>query len=240
MNPSERTDDQFRLIVKCRSMQSLYQPEQHGICLNSQLIFLWSEVGNCILDAILVVLPIPSILKLNLPRREKIAAGAIFLLGGFVTVTSILQIVFAYHPRARRYDPLDALLWLSLRLCSAIICACLPTFRPFLFIAPRRILTKFSFGHWYGTSCSTKETKPRTPSRSRDLNKLELPNPIKPKEAQHNLSNIRYYSLTEESTYGGVSAYQAEINPLSRHSDPADHRASNSFEVQIQDKTSAE
>ena len=70
------------IIFQCRPVSALFDPRKGRLCLNSQLIFLISEVFNCLLDIILVVMPIPLIRKLYLPLKDKIAISVLFLLGG--------------------------------------------------------------------------------------------------------------------------------------------------------------
>ncbi|MCJ1319450.1 hypothetical protein MMC15_004786 [Xylographa vitiligo] len=72
------------------------------------------------------------ILGLQLSRHNKVVLSGIFLLGGFVVITGILRLTFSYTPGAFyvNYDQVD--LWSILHVCTGIICACLPTYRPLL------------------------------------------------------------------------------------------------------------
>jgi hypothetical protein len=70
------------VIFQCNPVNALQDPRKGHLCLNSQLIFLISEVFNCLLDIILVAMPIPLIRNLYLPLKDRIAISVLFLLGG--------------------------------------------------------------------------------------------------------------------------------------------------------------
>ncbi|ORY08587.1 hypothetical protein BCR34DRAFT_517526 [Clohesyomyces aquaticus] len=117
-------------VFQCIPVKAAWDPRVPGKCMNEQNVFLSTEIINLLLDISIVWMPTIVIKNLHLPLRDKIAMSVMFLLGGFVGVTSILRIVFTYKPHLPTYDVIGSLFWLDLQLSCGIVCACLPTLRP--------------------------------------------------------------------------------------------------------------
>ncbi|KAF2177888.1 hypothetical protein K469DRAFT_676570 [Zopfia rhizophila CBS 207.26] len=122
----------FVTIFRCNPISAAWnvflviQGQAH--CLNQETIFLITETINAILDVSLVCLPISKLHILQLPLRDRIGLGFVFVTGEALSGDSILRIVFTYDGGAL----LDSIFWLDLQLATAIICACLPTLRSLL------------------------------------------------------------------------------------------------------------
>ncbi|KAH7004350.1 hypothetical protein EDB82DRAFT_571349 [Fusarium venenatum] len=78
------------------------------------------------------VLPLPFIWKLNLRRSQKIALSAVFLLGCFSIALAIVRIRWANLWSTSTWDIVRPQLWGLAEITSALICACVPTFKPLL------------------------------------------------------------------------------------------------------------
>ena len=51
-------------------------------CINQQAFYMATAVTDVVIDLFIFSLPIPMVLKLHLPTRQKIAVAGMFLLGG--------------------------------------------------------------------------------------------------------------------------------------------------------------
>ncbi|KAF2003074.1 hypothetical protein P154DRAFT_561554 [Amniculicola lignicola CBS 123094] len=129
--------------LQCKPLGSYLDPFMKRTCINTQVMFVVGEGISCALDVVLVCLPVRLIWRLELRWKEKGAVCGMFLLGGVVVVSSFIVIFKTYDPKSRRYDPMRGSIWVSLQLSSALICACLPTYRPIL-KAHRHLLTPLS------------------------------------------------------------------------------------------------
>jgi len=69
-------------IGQCVPIQGAWNKTTKATCINSDVFWVAYAVGNIITDAIVLVLPIPSVLSLKLNRRDKVLLCGIFLLGG--------------------------------------------------------------------------------------------------------------------------------------------------------------
>ncbi|KAK0662726.1 hypothetical protein DIS24_g1671 [Lasiodiplodia hormozganensis] len=105
-----------------------------GHCVNFGAMWFSHASTNIVFDIVLVILPMPVIKSLNLPKKQKIALMGIFALGTFATVTSSLRLSSIYkisYSNDVTYDNVGAALWSTVEINTAIICASLPTFKAF-------------------------------------------------------------------------------------------------------------
>jgi hypothetical protein len=123
----------FVVSFQCTPVAALLDPTIDGKCLNNLTGFLISEVINALLDLALVCLPVKIISKLHLPFRDRIGIAAIFVVGGFVIITSMLRIIFGYTPDQGSILGLSRLsFWTGFHLAFVVISTCLPLFRSYL------------------------------------------------------------------------------------------------------------
>ncbi|EOD50841.1 putative pth11-like integral membrane protein [Neofusicoccum parvum UCRNP2] len=104
----------------------------NGHCVDFGAMWFSHASVNIVFDLVLVILPMPVINSLNLPRKQKIALMGIFALGTFASVTSMLRLQSIYNVSYSTditYDNVGAALWSAVEINTAIICASLPTFK---------------------------------------------------------------------------------------------------------------
>ncbi|KAL8942327.1 MAG: hypothetical protein Q9211_001444 [Gyalolechia sp. 1 TL-2023] len=104
--------------------------------VNITQFFYGVAIPNILTDAALLVLPMPFIWKLHLPRAQKLALTSIFILGAFVIGVSITR--FTVLLKLNLVSPditwnyVDNQIWTAVESHVGIICACLPSLRPLL------------------------------------------------------------------------------------------------------------
>jgi hypothetical protein len=73
-------------VLQCVPVEAIWNPvakEKPGVkCINLNGFFFGTSIPNIIADLILVLLPIPEVLKLNINMAQKIFIIFFFLLGG--------------------------------------------------------------------------------------------------------------------------------------------------------------
>ncbi|KAL2002112.1 hypothetical protein VTN02DRAFT_639 [Thermoascus thermophilus] len=117
----------------CIPVSKFWIPEKPGYCLSQEALWFSNASMHIITDVGILVLPIPALLSLDLPKKQKIALMAIFAVGGFVCVTSIFRLVslkVISRSTDPTYDNVGAATWSAVECNTGIICACLPTLRP--------------------------------------------------------------------------------------------------------------
>lgn len=92
----------------------------------------WLAMGliETLVDIAILVLPIRELQRLRLSMHKKLLLSLVFSLGGFVIITSIIRMAILYRPGVEEFDLTKGDIWLNVHLGTAIISACLPTYRP--------------------------------------------------------------------------------------------------------------
>ena len=119
-------------IVQCIPIEATWDKSMPGRCFDYDLYVVIGETINCLLCTIIVMMPWAVIRHLQIPRRQKISIGLIFLIGGFVNLMSVVRIVYIWNPLHAQTSYLNNGKWADLQMSSAIIGACLPTYKALL------------------------------------------------------------------------------------------------------------
>ena len=82
----------FGLIFLCDPVQKFWDIGIEGTCKNGENHFLGTSILGIVFDWTIWILPMPTVRRLRLPRRQKLGLWAVFALGGVVCVVSILRL----------------------------------------------------------------------------------------------------------------------------------------------------
>ncbi|RFU26142.1 hypothetical protein B7463_g10198, partial [Scytalidium lignicola] len=115
-----------------------------GKCINIKAFWYGQSGWNTFMDVVVLVLPIPVIMKLQMNRRAKLGLLAVFILGMFVCVTSIERLISlnfnATFAEDFTWATGTSVIWTQVEATVGVICACAPSLRiplgrfiPFLF-----------------------------------------------------------------------------------------------------------
>ncbi|KAI1346871.1 hypothetical protein F5Y01DRAFT_296904 [Xylaria sp. FL0043] len=140
-----------------------------GHCNNLHLQS-WIQAGvNIVLDLLVIILPLPSLMKLSTSKERKIRIIIMFALGFFITVISILRlrtlVVFANSTNVS-YDYVEPGLYSVIEASVSIIVGCLPSVRALLITVMPKC---------FGTSRSGLPTaqNPQSESERQKFDRLE-------------------------------------------------------------------
>ncbi|GAP89804.2 putative integral membrane protein [Rosellinia necatrix] len=100
-------------------------------CINNGPFRFASTAFSIATDVVIILIPIPLIRSLQIPREKKILLIFGFGLGIFVIITSILRSTTINTQQSSR-DPLydvSSTMWMIIEMSVAIICACIPQIR---------------------------------------------------------------------------------------------------------------
>ncbi|KAL5624295.1 hypothetical protein BROUX41_004355 [Berkeleyomyces rouxiae] len=104
-----------------------------GHCINTTAFFYSTSSINIVTDFWILGLPIASLVKINRSQKEKYALMAVFGVGCFAAITSIIRLK-SIREYTQATDPfLSALsvnLWSMIETNTAIICASVPALKP--------------------------------------------------------------------------------------------------------------
>ncbi|KAH5154251.1 hypothetical protein HBI73_064610 [Parastagonospora nodorum] len=123
----------FGVIFLCKPIHTYWNLRVNGTCMDAETHFFSTSLIGIVLDWAIWILPIPVVGRLKLPRRQKWGLMCVFGLGGMVCVVSVLRLVlvwcYAHEGRVTKSGTF-ALIWSTLELNVAIICASLLVMKP--------------------------------------------------------------------------------------------------------------
>ncbi|KAJ0335251.1 hypothetical protein COL922a_009516 [Colletotrichum nupharicola] len=117
--------------------------EHEGTCLDLNRVGLGHVALNITLDIVMLLLPITQLYKLQMDRKKKLGVMAMFLVGIFLTIVSILRIktltAFATSLNTTS-DSVAVVLWAYVELGVGVVVACLPNVRQLLKTLPSKVV----------------------------------------------------------------------------------------------------
>ncbi|KAI0508841.1 hypothetical protein F5B22DRAFT_377160 [Xylaria bambusicola] len=119
------------VIFICVPVQGLWDKSVKAKCQNQLIGVYLNAVGTLVTDIAILVLPIPAIWGLNLPKTQKWALIGIFSIGIFTSAISIVRLTTLNSPNDDlTYNAVTSSCWSVAELSSGIIAAALATTRP--------------------------------------------------------------------------------------------------------------
>jgi hypothetical protein len=85
----------------CTPVAKLWKPQLTGKCMDPRSYWLSAAGINIGIDFAVLILPLPAITQLRLPRKQKICMVLMFLLGFFVCIVSIVRLATVYFLERR-------------------------------------------------------------------------------------------------------------------------------------------
>ncbi|KAM0304697.1 hypothetical protein HYE67_001627 [Fusarium culmorum] len=139
----------FTTIFQCSPIDKAWKPfMQQGQCIDKNKFFIGNSIPNIIVDAMMIGLPVFEVSKVQVPRSQKIAIAGIFLLGGLIVIISCIRLKFIVSllqagPTADFTKLISApWIWTVIEPTVGLLCACLPTMQPLLYLLFGRFITK--------------------------------------------------------------------------------------------------
>ncbi|KAF4977817.1 hypothetical protein FZEAL_5724 [Fusarium zealandicum] len=144
-----------------------------GTCIDVSQFFVILAIINLVTDVILLALPIPEILKLQMSRENKLAICGIVALGGLLTMFPLFSVCIASAVRLHyliifessvdtTWHMGDVAIWSSAEPSVGIISVCLPSFKPFLMhLYGKNTASRGSIGNQAGYALASNSTRSR-------------------------------------------------------------------------------
>ncbi|KAJ5129587.1 uncharacterized protein N7515_005626 [Penicillium bovifimosum] len=121
--------------ANCVPLAKFWDPSIPGFCFDKKALWFSNSAIHILTDILILIYPMPVLKSLQLPKKQKFALMAVFALGGFVLITSVLRLqslLVISNSDDPTYDNVGAAAWSAVECNVAIICACLPGTRAFL------------------------------------------------------------------------------------------------------------
>ncbi|GLA19375.1 hypothetical protein AnigIFM62618_007044 [Aspergillus niger] len=165
-------------FLNCVPVAKFWNRNISGYCLSFEAVWFFNASMNIATDTTLLILPMPLLSQLQLPRMQKLALMGVFAIGGLVVITSILRLSSlrsVAKSTDTSYSNVGAAYWTAAECNVAIICACLPFLRPIVSRIFPRFLSTNSYNRYTRnpTMTASRMTATRMTARSH-RQKVEL------------------------------------------------------------------
>ncbi|GAQ33344.1 hypothetical protein AtubIFM55763_005293 [Aspergillus tubingensis] len=165
-------------FLNCVPVAKFWDRKISGYCLSFEAVWFFNASMNIATDTTLLILPMPLLSQLQLPRMQKLALMGVFAVGGLVVITSILRLSSlrsVAQSTDTSYSNVGAAYWTAAECNVAIICACLPFLRPIVSRLFPRFLSTNSYNRYTRnpTMSASRMTATRMTARSH-RQKVEL------------------------------------------------------------------
>ncbi|KAJ5546183.1 hypothetical protein N7494_003768 [Penicillium frequentans] len=155
--------------VNCVPVAKFWNQDLPGHCLSFDAVWFFNASMNIVTDVTLLLLPMPLLSALQLPRMQKVALMGVFAIGILVVITSILRLSSLRTVSTSTdtsYSNVGAAYWTAAECNVAIICACLPFLRPIVSVLFPKLLSTNSYNRYTGNDPITPITNRFTGHRS--------------------------------------------------------------------------
>ncbi|KAJ6005036.1 integral membrane protein Pth11-like protein [Penicillium herquei] len=135
---------------------TMYNNGEGKCIINLYGFYLGNAAANVFTDICILSAPLPVIWKLQMRKAQKVMVTAIFLLGSFVCVASIMRIYYMSFLNTDvdvNWIMGDVFVWSTVEPAIGIVCACLPTLQPLLRWSLKNVVGS-SMGRYFGGSDS--------------------------------------------------------------------------------------
>lgn len=123
----------FTIFFQCKPIKSSWDPATNKNCLSAPAIGFAGAGFSIVEDLVIIFLPLPQLLRLQVRTTQKIALIFMFSIGSFACITSIVRLKYLstfQNSTDLTWENTDILVWSILEIEVTVICACLPTLRP--------------------------------------------------------------------------------------------------------------
>ncbi|KAJ6078796.1 hypothetical protein N7467_008549 [Penicillium canescens] len=120
------------LIFNCTPVRRAWNSHIEGTCLPVGATFYGLAIFTIICDVLIIVLPIPLLLSLNIKTAQKAGVVCLFLLGLFTTVCSILRLTQIHRVAFGDGNSTMLVLWGTIEFNVGNIVTCAPYLAPLL------------------------------------------------------------------------------------------------------------
>ncbi|KAL3427651.1 integral membrane protein [Phlyctema vagabunda] len=142
----------FVVVFQCKPVRGAWDKTIESTCVNTQSL-AYSAAGVGIgQDFLILLLPVPELKSLQMKWTKKMHTIAMFSIGGFACVTSIIRLRFIVkfgNSRDPTWDNVIPSVWSLIEVNVAMLCACLPAIR---------VVVK----HWLPTLTLQPDTKKKS------------------------------------------------------------------------------
>ncbi|KAK4212944.1 putative integral membrane protein Pth11-like [Rhypophila decipiens] len=118
----------FATLFNCNPREKNWDPTVPGSCIPPSILPWFSGASSSLTDLVVLIIPIPILSGMNMAFNKKVRAMAVFGLGIFVCIASIVRMAMTkvlYVDPDRTWNISTIAIWATLEVNLGIICSCL-------------------------------------------------------------------------------------------------------------------
>ncbi|KAK8152888.1 hypothetical protein IWX90DRAFT_40812 [Phyllosticta citrichinensis] len=122
----------LQILLMCRPFAKNWNNALPGRCGNRPIGFTIIGALNMVTDVVIILLPLPWVHRLQMPRRAKMGLYLMFGIGLFITAVSIIRmrILSTLNFADISFDMKQSCAWTFIETSVAVINSCIPMLRP--------------------------------------------------------------------------------------------------------------
>lgn len=153
-------------IAQCTPRKKIWNPLMNtGHCIDTSAAYLSTAIFNVITDFAILILPMPILWKLQMPRKKKILTTAVFATGFLACVTSVWRTYYAwqiFQSRDISYNVVKMGLWTYAEIAIGTIVSCMPVLPKFFRHFSPKLYATFASKSKRGSSSGNPPPKSRS------------------------------------------------------------------------------
>ncbi|KAG6361009.1 hypothetical protein INS49_009228 [Diaporthe citri] len=157
----------FATIFFCVPVSGFWNPSPTDKCISKQGLWLTHSAINVVTDVIIFLIPVKTVLKLNMNMRQKIAVIGVFCIGIIVCLITMLRldsIITVARTSDVTRDNVRVAVWSNAELTTAIFCATLSGIKPFVqWVSTRKSLSRQSYSFKLPGNSGNRRASEMTP-----------------------------------------------------------------------------
>lgn len=136
----------FLVAFQCKPLSATFLANipTTAKCIETYALIYTSAPLNVITDLLILILPMPVLTSLRLPKKQKVILIAVFAVGGLTSIVGIIRIYFferglakehihvglATDSHVHSWNGAISFMWSSVEINAGIICASVPMIKP--------------------------------------------------------------------------------------------------------------
>ncbi|KAH6683096.1 hypothetical protein B0J14DRAFT_138252 [Halenospora varia] len=122
--------------LTCVPLHAFWDPTVRGRCIDIGKYYFATSVPNVVTDFVLLIMPLPHLVKLKVSFWRKVIVLGLFCVGSFICVVSLLRLLAIREiTKDTEYPDFTwtfsaVTTWSVVEVFCGIVCACLPLLRP--------------------------------------------------------------------------------------------------------------
>jgi hypothetical protein len=134
---------------------------------------LAQTIINVVTDAMIYLLPLPTLFTLSLPASQRIGLMVLFGVGGVIVVAGSFRAYWVHYTVYNTYDVtwegFQIWVWTAVETNTGVICGCIPSLKPLLFSTRSRMGSRATGGSSFGSTTGRKGQLQRLPEADLEM-----------------------------------------------------------------------